>query len=182
MDDLAGLSHSARLRAAARRYGERELAERAASLLATGHEEVEFLRYVGGPGGQSAVEGRFPQYFANSWGARVLERYWVDSATSAVLGGLSHDAWRVRMVCARVCAIQQLGVPERVAMLTGDENWRVRDAAAWALGLTGEIEQAPALARLLDDEHPRVRNRAHQALDELSSRLDRPIEDLLVDC
>ena len=93
------LSHSARLRAAVERYGASTLASRAATLLVTGDEDAEFLRYLGG----RAYSPDLDPYWFQSWGARALEYYWVDSAAPAVIGGLSHQHWRVRMVCARVC-------------------------------------------------------------------------------
>ena len=92
-----------------------------------------------------------------------------------MLQGLGDEAWRVRMVCARVCAIRELGAPERLAALLQDENWRVRDAAAWALGRVGEFEQADDLREALDDDEPKVRARAARALDELAERLDREL-------
>ena len=169
------LSHSARLRAAAERYGERGLAERSAALLITGEEDAEFLQYLGG----RAAPPDSP-YWAQSWGARALEYYWVEGAAPAVIAGLSHEHWRVRMVCSRVCAVRELGIPERLADLLGDENWRVRDAAAWALGGVGEFEHSAALRDLMRrDAEPRVRARAEGALVAMADRLDRPLDALL---
>jgi len=165
------LSHSARLRAAAAAYGPTALASRAAALLESGEEEPDFLRYLGG---RAYGEG-LDTFWLQSWGARALEYYWVDSVSAAVVAGLSHPHWRVRMVCARVCAIQSLGVPERLADLMDDENWRVRDAAAWALGQVGEFEHAAALRAALVDPHPRVRARAGHSLDQMAERLDRDV-------
>jgi HEAT repeat protein len=171
------LSHSARLRAAAERYGQRDLAERAAALLLTGDEDAEFLQYLGGRA--APPDSR---YWAQSWGARALEYYWVEGAATAVAAGLSHEHWRVRMVCSRVCAVRELGIPERLAELTNDENWRVRDAAAWALGAVGEFEHSTPLRNLMaSDVEPRVRARAEGALVAMSVRLDRPLDDLLLD-
>jgi len=171
------LSHSARLRAAVERYGASSLASRAAALLATGDEDAEFLRYLGG----RAYSPDLDPYWFQSWGARALEYYWVDSAAPAVIGGLSHRHWRVRMVCARVCAVRSLGEPERLALLLGDSNWRVRDAAAWALGGVGEFEHTAGLRSLMNgDSAPRVRGRAEGALVAMAERLDRPLDDFLV--
>jgi HEAT repeat protein len=170
------LSHSARLRAAVDAYGEREVAERAAALLLTGDEEVDFLRFLGGRAWQSDIDA----FWKQSWGARVLEYYWVESAAAAVAAGLNHDHWRVRMVCARVCAVRELGVPEQLERLVRDENWRVRDAAAWALGGVGEFEHSAALRELaVSDPESQVRARAEGALLALAERLDRPLDDLL---
>ena len=169
------LSHSARLRAAAERYGEAEVARRAAALLLSGDEDAEFFQYLGG----RAVPPD-ARYWAQSWGARALEHYWVEGAATAVVVGLSHEHWRVRMVCSRVCAVRQLGIPERLAELLHDENWRVRDAAAWALGGVGEFEHSAPLRDLMElDTEPTVRARAEGALVAMAERLDRPLDDLL---
>lgn len=170
-----GLSHSARLRAAVARYGEREFAERCAALLAGGDEEPEFLEYVGGRASSGAIDRSWPRYWQRSWGARALEYYWAPGAAASVLQGLGDEAWRVRLVCARVCAIRELGEPERLAGLLADDNWRVRDAAAWVLGRSGEYEHAAALREALDDPEPKVAARAERALAELSARLDREV-------
>jgi len=170
------LSHSARLRAAAERYGERQLAERSAALLASGEEDSEFLQYLGG-----RAAPPYAPFWAQSWGARALEYYWVEGAAAVVVAGLSHEHWRVRMVCARVCAVRELGIPERLVELLGDENWRVRDAAAWALGGVGEFEHSAPLRDVMElDAEPAVRARAEGALVAMSERLDRPLDDLLL--
>jgi len=171
------LSHSARLRAAVQEFGATELASRAAALLITGDEEPEFLRYLGG----RAYSPSLDRFWLQSWGARALEYYWVDSAAVAVTAGLSHEHWRVRMVCARVCAVRELAVPERLESLLADDNWRVRDAAAWALGGVGEFEHSAGLRALYEsDPSPLVRARAEGALVAMAQRLDRPVEDLLL--
>ena len=168
------LSHSKRLQAAALRYGERELAERSSALLAGGDEDAEFLEYLGGQASRGAIDGSWPRYWQRAWGARALEQYWIESAASSIVLGLDDEHWRVRMVCARVCAIRELGVPEKLADLTHDDNWRVRDAAAWALGRVGESEHADAVRELLSDPEPKVMRRAELALEALAERLDRP--------
>ncbi|TBN57269.1 HEAT repeat domain-containing protein [Glaciihabitans arcticus] len=170
------LSHSARLRAAVDRYGERELVERAAGLLRTGEEDDDFLRYLGGRAAPGIIDGSYPSYWANAWGARALEYYWLDSATGAVIAGLDHEHWRVRMQCARVCAIRELGAPELLAALLLDENWRVRDATAWAVGIVGEFEHAEPLREATDDPHKKVRERATTVLDALLHRLERELD------
>ena len=170
------LSHSARLRAAVERYGERELVERAALLLRTGDEDDDFLRYLGGRAAPGVIDGSFPDYWPRAWGARVLEYYWLDRASGAVISGLDHEHWRVRMQCARVCAIRELGAPELLADLLLDDNWRVREAAARALGLVGEFEHAEPLRAATDDPHERVRDRATTALDALLQRLERELD------
>ena len=48
-----------------------------------------------------------------------------------------------------------------------DEDWRVRGAAAWALGNLGDKKAIPALEKLLDDESGFVRQGAQSALDSI---------------
>jgi hypothetical protein len=164
-------SLTARLAAAVDRWGEAEVATRSAALILSGTEEPEFLEYLGGEA------AGLPNPWPRSWGARALETVWVDGAHGSIVLGLRDDAWRVRMVCARVCAIRQLGVPDELAPLLHDKHWRVRDAAAWAIGRVGEREHADAVRELLNDPHPKVIARAERALVELAERLDRPMDD-----
>jgi hypothetical protein len=172
-------SLAARLAAAVDRWGEREVAERSAALLLSGTEEPEFLEFVGGDAAPSESGEGLPESFRRSWGARALETVWVEGAAASIVLGLRDEAWRVRMVCARVCAIRELGVPDDLVPLLRDDNWRVRDAAAWALGRVGEHEHAEAVAELLSDPHPKVASRAEQALVDLADRLDRPMDDFV---
>lgn len=174
-------SLTARLAAAVDRWGEREVAERSAALILSGIEDREFLEYLGGGAAQVDEDrGRgLPNYYIRSWGARALETVWVDGAAASIVLGLRDPGWRVRMVCARVCAIRELGVPEALVPLLSDENWRVRDAAVWALGRVGEHEHADPVRALLQDPHPDVAARAEQSLADFAERLDRPIDDYL---
>lgn len=172
---MTASSHAERIAAGAARYGNVEFARRCAALIRSGTEEAEFLRYVGGTPAEGVIDGSWPAWWARSWGARALERVWTDGAAPAVIAGLADDAWRVRMCCVRVVAVRELGEPEAVLPLTRDENWRVREAAAWALGVVGEAEHAEALRELCDDHEPKVADRAFLALRELSERLDRAL-------
>ena len=45
-----------------------------------------------------------------------------------------------------------------------DEDWRVRGAAAWALGNLGDEKAIPALEKLLDDESGFVKAGAQSAI------------------
>ena len=164
------MSFDARLKAAVERYGEHELASRAAALLVSGEEDDEFLAYVGLGAGD--ISG-FPSYWRRSWGARTLEHYWIDEAAASVILGLDDEHWRVRMICARVCGKREIPLAEKLDQLTRDDYWRVREAAARALSLVGEGEHADALRELLDDENDQVQDAAERALATLSERLDR---------
>ena len=166
-----GRSLHARLAAAVDRWGEREVAERSAALILSGVEEPEFLEYLCGDA------AGLPDPWPRSWGARALETVWVEGAAASIVLGLRDVAWRVRMPCARVCAIRELGVPADRVPLLRDDHWRVRDAAAWALGRVGEREHADAVGELLHDSHPKVIARAERALEDLADRLDRPMDD-----
>lgn len=172
---MSEASHAQRIAAGTARYGEVEFARRCADLILSGVEEPEFLHVVGGPPASGVVDGSWPDWWARSWGARALERVWIDDAAPAVIAGLADEAWRVRMCCARVVAVRELGEPEALLPLVSDENWRVREAAAWALGRVGEAEHADALHALCDDDEPKVADRAYRALRELGERLDRAL-------
>ena len=49
-----------------------------------------------------------------------------------------------------------------------DEDWRVRGAAAWALGNLGDEKAIPALEKLLDDESGFVKKGAQSAIDSIN--------------
>lgn len=173
------LGYVDRLRFAVREYGESGLAARSAHLLHTGEGESALIEFLGGKAAHGVIDGSWPRYWAQAWGARVLETYWVAAAANAVIAGLRHPEWRVRMACARVCAVQQLDCSDDLAALVTDQSWRVRDAAAWALGRVGSAEHALGMRPLLDDPEEKVRARAQAAIAELASLLDRPTAELL---
>jgi hypothetical protein len=158
------------------RFGEATVADRAAALL-TGHNEgPEFLLWVGGRHAQGILDGAPALYWPEVWGARALLSAWDESVASAVLGGLSNRAWRVREMCCRVVAERKLPGADAVAALLADESPRVRANAARALGLVGEYEHAVRLKQLLKDPEMDVRRQAGAALKQLAERLDRPID------
>ncbi len=169
-----------RIAEAVERHGEREVAERAATLIRTGTEEPWFLVAVGGDAAGSGDPAQFERpvwaALARSWGARALQYVWDESASAAVIAGLGDPAWRVRMNCARICALRELEASAALVPLLADANWRVRDAAALAVGRTGEAEDLAAVLGLLDDGHEQVRARAAQAVREAQERLDRPLD------
>jgi HEAT repeat protein len=169
-------SPSDRIAEAARRFGERDVAERAAALLNGANEGEEFLLWVGGVHAQGILDGAPALYWPEVWGARALLKVWDDSAGAAVRAGLSNQAWRVREMCGRVVADRQLPFVAELEPLLADEVARVRAVAARALSLVGEYEQAVAVKRLLTDPEIEVRRAAGAALKAFSTRLDRPIE------
>ncbi|ROQ06734.1 hypothetical protein EDF54_1703 [Rathayibacter sp. PhB93] len=122
-----------RLRAQVAREGERAVALRSAALLTGGYEGEAFLLTVGGEHAAGVLQGAPSLYWPELWGARALLYVWDDTAADAVLAGLANPAWRVREMCARVCAERVLGGQKKLARLTTDEHARVRAAGARAL-------------------------------------------------
>src|SRR6188768_4094924 len=97
-----------RIAAAVALYGEKVVAERAASLLRGGNEGEEFLLWVGGQHAQGVLDGAPPLYWPEVWGARALTFVWDDSAASAVHRRLGDPAWRVREMSPRVVYTRRL--------------------------------------------------------------------------
>ncbi|HEX4058877.1 MAG TPA: HEAT repeat domain-containing protein [Galbitalea sp.] len=165
-----------RIALAVARFGEADVADRAAALL-TGHNEgTEFLLWVGGRHAKGILDGAPALYWPEVWGARTLLYAWVDSAASAIRDGLSNRAWRVREMCCRVVAARQLDLATELLPLLVDESPRVRANAARALGFVAEYEQAQRLKPLLKDPEMDVRRQAGASLRQLTERLDRSID------
>jgi hypothetical protein len=165
-----------RIALAVTRFGEADVADRAAALL-TGHNEgADFLLWVGGRHAKGILDGAPALYWPEVWGARTLLYAWEPTAASAVRAGLSNQAWRVREMCCRVVASRELPFAAELVPLLGDEVARVRGNAARALGFVGEFEEAVAVKRLLKDPEIEVRRQAGAALKQLTQRLDRVID------
>jgi HEAT repeat protein len=169
-------SPSDRISEAARRFGEREVAERSAALLTGANEGEEFLLWVGGVHAQGILDGAPSLYWPEVWGARALLKVWDDSSAPAVRAGLKNQAWRVREMCGRVVVERQLPFASELEPLLTDDVARVRAVAARALSVVGEYDDALAVKRLLTDPEIEVRRAAGAALKAFSTRLDRPIE------
>ncbi len=165
-----------RIAAAVGRFGEQEVAQRAAALLRGENVGEEFLLYVGGRHAQGILNGAPALYWPEVWGARTLTHVWDESAASAVETGLGNKSWRVREMCAKVAASRQLPFLAALEILLTDDVARVRGAAVLALGEVGEFEQAKAMKKLLKDSEVEVRRRAGEALARLSARIERPLE------
>jgi hypothetical protein len=160
-----------RIRAAAARFGERVVATRAANLLRGLGEGDEFLLWVGGRHAQGVLDGAPALYWPELWGARALMRAWDDSAADAVVAGLGNQAWRVREMCAKVCAARGLDAGKALVRLTTDAVPRVRAAAARALAAVGDENSAASLTAMLGDPDKDVRRAAQQSLAALSQRV-----------
>ncbi|MEV6520905.1 HEAT repeat domain-containing protein [Longispora sp. NPDC051575] len=170
-------SPAERVRAACARWGEPEVVDRCADLLrGVPADDVDLILHLGGRGADNLLALDALVYWPAVWAARALLYAWRPTAGPAVVGALGHEAWRVREMAAKVCALRELGeAAEPLAVALGDPVPRVRAAACRALGAVGEAEHAEGLRELLDDPDPEVRRRAEQALDRLSRRLDRDL-------
>jgi hypothetical protein len=169
-------SPASRIAAAVQRFGEREVADRAAALLSGANEGEEFLLWVGGRHAQGILDGAPALYWPELWGARALLYAWDDIVAPTVERGLGNRAWRVREMCCRVVAERQLPVGEAVVPLLTDEVPRVRASAARAVGAVGNDEQAALLKPLLKDAEIEVRRAAGAALGQAAERLGHAID------
>ncbi len=163
-------SPEARIALAVERFGEREVAERAAGLLTGTNEGEEFLLWVGGRHARGILDGAPPLYWPEVWGARTLLYAWDTPAGAAIRSGLANQAWRVREMCCRVVAARELPLAAELLPLLVDEVARVRANAARALGVVGGHEQAPEVRTLLKDPEIEVRRQAGAALALLAER------------
>lgn len=179
-------SPAARVRALCDAQGEASVAAGCAEILRTGSWENRDLLVI--LGGQVAV-GEFARtepaksdlsYWAPTWAARGLLYAWDDTAAPSVVGALTHEAWRVREMAAKVVAAREIGAAgDAVAALAEDPVPRVRAAAARALRVVGEAEHASAALALAHDSDVGVRVRGERAMAGMSARLDRNLRELL---
>jgi hypothetical protein len=169
-----------RIADAVERYGVQRVIGMAVGLLEGRNEGDDILLYLGGRHARGVLDGAPPLYWPELWGARALSVVWPDaepdSATSAVLAGLGNQAWRVREMCAKVCAAHGVGDTGSLSAVLTDEVPRVRSAAARALAEIGTAEQMDAIKALLKDADKDVRRAAQQSLDRLRDRT-RPAAD-----
>jgi hypothetical protein len=165
-----------RIALAIERFGEHDVADRAAALLSGTNEGEEFLLWVGGRHAQGILDGAPALYWPEVWGARTLLYAWDDAAASTVKRGLSNRAWRVREMCCRVARARELPFGADLLPLLVDEVARVRANAARALGVVGDYDQAVEVRTLLKDPELDVRKQTGAALKQLTERLGRPIE------
>ena len=165
-----------RVALAIERFGERDVADRAAALLTGTNEGEEFLLWVGGKHAQGILDGAPALYWPEVWGARTLLYAWDEPAGAVVRSGLANQAWRVREMCCKVVTTHELPFTAELVTLLTDETPRVRAQAARALGKVGEYEDALEVKKLLKDPEIDVRREAGGALKLFAQRLDRPIE------
>jgi hypothetical protein len=156
-----------RIASATERYGEGGLVQHAVGLLRGRNEGDDVLLYLGGRHARGLLDGAPALYWPEVWGARALLHVWDDSAASAVLDGVQNQAWRVREMCLKVCAIRRLGNSALLKRRLTDENARVRAAAAHALSAVGTADDRALLEPLLRDPDKDVRRAAGEALKAL---------------
>ena len=137
-------------------------------------QHPESVLYLGGAAGEAVLAGSpsWQPYWAPVWGARGLLYVWDDSAASAVLAGLRHEAWRVAEMCLKVSAKRDLPCGDDAVRLAGHDLPRVRAAAMRALGSCGDTEHLDAVRHGLEDEAEEVRRAAARALERMEHRLD----------
>ncbi|MEX1079245.1 MAG: HEAT repeat domain-containing protein [Homoserinimonas sp.] len=157
-----------RIASAIERYGEDGLVRRAVGLLQGRNEGEEVLLYLGGRHARGILDGAPALYWPEVWGARALLQVWDDSAASAVLDGVQNQAWRVREMCLKVCAVRELGDVKALKRRLTDENPRVRAAAAHAVAVVGSADDRPLIEALLRDPEKDVRRAAGEALKALA--------------
>jgi HEAT repeat protein len=130
-----------RIEAECGRRGKKEVVAACIALLAGRHADPHLIVALGGPPASWAVTGGAsgPDYWLRVWAARGLLWAWEDRAEPAILRALNDDAWRVREAAIRVVARHRVtqALP-RLAALAGDENRRVRSAAARAAARLSE--------------------------------------------
>jgi hypothetical protein len=168
-------SPEARIALAVERFGERDVADRAAALLTGTNEGEEFLLWVGGRHAQGVLDGAPALYWPEVWGARTLLYAWDEAAAAVIRSGLSNQAWRVREMCCRVVATRELPFGVDLLPLLTDDVARVRANAARALGFIGDYDQALEVKKLVRDPELDVRKQAGAALKMLQGRLGREI-------
>jgi hypothetical protein len=165
-----------RIALAIAKFGERDVADRAAALLTGTNEGEEFLLWVGGQHAQGILDGAPALYWPEVWGARTLLYAWDDAVAETVRAGLANQAWRVREMCCRVVAARELPFGADLVPLLTDDVARVRANAARALGVVGDYDQAFEVKRLVKDPELDVRKQAGAALTLLRARLGREID------
>ena len=112
-------------------------------------------------------------HWVRTWGARGLLYVWDESASPAVVAGLSDDHWRPAEMCLKVATRREVGgAGDGAVTLAGHELPRVRAQAVRALGAVGDTEHVDAVRGRLDDDAEEVRRQAGRALERMAARLD----------
>jgi hypothetical protein len=140
-------------------------------------EYAEELRSLTGhawlPGDPVFDRSVWHDYWVRTWGARGLLHVWDESATSAIVAGLSDEHWRPAEMCLKVVARHDVGgAGDPASVLLGHELPRVRAQALRALAVAGDTEHVDLVRDLLEDGDEAVRRQAGRALTAMARRLD----------
>ena len=135
------------------------------------------LDWIGGRSSASMVGRALAlDHWPRVWAARALLHVYRPQAASAVVAGLSDQAWRVREMCAKVAGCTSWARPRGPctgAALTTSRGCAPPLCGRWLV--VGEAEDADAMRDCLDDPERDVAVAAERALREMSRRLDRPL-------
>lgn len=124
-------------------------------------------------GGGVLDESAWKDYWVRSWGARGLLHVWHDSATAAIVQGLSDAHHRPAEMCLKVATRHDVaGAGDGAARLAAHELPRVRAQAMRCLAVCGDSEHVEVVRAGLDDVDDGVRRQAGRALEALTRRLD----------
>ena len=139
-------------------------------------DHLEALRALTGldwsPGAAVFDRERWQDYWLRTWGARGLLHVWHDSATPAVVAGLSDDHWRPAEMCLKVTTRHEVaGAGDGAAGLGDHALPRVRAQAMRALSVAGDTEHLAAVEARLDDDDADVRRQAERTREALRRRL-----------
>jgi hypothetical protein len=101
--------------------------------------DESLLQVLGGPAAEQVLDGReggTAGYWPRVWAARGLLYAWNETATPAIIGATSDEAWRVREMAAKVIAKHRIGEGlDAALMLRDDPVPRVRAAAERAIAV-----------------------------------------------
>lgn len=163
----------------ASRLGEPSVVSLCVALLqgADREEHLAELPYLTGlsfePGSPRRDPSSWADHWVRSWGARGLLYVWDDSASAAVVTGLSDPHWRPAETCLKVATRREVGgAGDGAVALSTHELPRVRAQAVRTLGAVGDTEHVAAVRDRLDDDAEDVRRQAGRALERLVTRLD----------
>jgi hypothetical protein len=140
MTSIWGTTPRASVEAECRRVGTDRVVANCVQILIGGNVDEETLFVLAGPSAAEILrgkEGGVTGYWPRVWAMRALLYAWDDAAANVVIEGANDESWRVREMSAKVVARR---------------------------GVDGAFD---AMARLTDDQVPRVKKAAERALIRL---------------
>ena len=90
-----------------------------------------------------------------------------EKAIPALIAALKDNNKLVRRE-ASTAVSRMSGAVDPLIETLADEDWKVRGAAAWALGNLGDEKAIPELEKLLDDESSFVKAGAKRAIESIN--------------